>query len=122
MLHVDEVLYVPGLKKNLLSVATLEDKGYRVIFKDRKALLWAKGSHLSTAKPIGTHRGGLYVVTGQSVQALAHDATSSSKLWHKRLGHLHYKALPDLQIWYVARPLFLLVKMKFVKDACLVKI
>jgi hypothetical protein len=27
-LHVDEVLYVPGLKKNLLSVATLEEKGY----------------------------------------------------------------------------------------------
>jgi hypothetical protein len=44
-LHVDEV---PGLKKNLLSVATLEDKGYWVIFKDKKALLWAKGSHLST--------------------------------------------------------------------------
>jgi hypothetical protein len=36
-------------------------------------------------------------MTGQSVQALAHDATSSSELWHKRLGHLHYKALPDLQ-------------------------
>jgi hypothetical protein len=47
-LHVDEVLYVPGLKNNLLLVATLEDKGYWVIFKDRKALLWAKGSHLST--------------------------------------------------------------------------
>jgi hypothetical protein len=28
MLHVDEVLYVPGLRKNLLLVATLEDKGY----------------------------------------------------------------------------------------------
>jgi hypothetical protein len=27
-LHIDEVLYVSGLKKNLLSVATLEDKGY----------------------------------------------------------------------------------------------
>jgi hypothetical protein len=27
-LHVDEVLYVPGLKKNLISIATLEDKGY----------------------------------------------------------------------------------------------
>jgi hypothetical protein len=47
-LHVDEVLYVPGLKRNLLLVATLEDKGYWVIFKDRKALLWYKGSHLST--------------------------------------------------------------------------
>jgi hypothetical protein len=27
-LHVDEVIYVPRLKKNLLLVATLEDKGY----------------------------------------------------------------------------------------------
>jgi hypothetical protein len=47
-LHVDEVLYVPRLKKNLLSVTNLEEKGYWVIFKDKKALLWAKGSHLST--------------------------------------------------------------------------
>jgi hypothetical protein len=54
MLHVDEVLYVLGLRNNLLSVATLEDKGYWVIFKDMKALLWAKGSHLSTTEPIGT--------------------------------------------------------------------
>jgi hypothetical protein len=37
-----------GLKKTLPLVVTLEDKGYWVIFKDRKALLWAKGSHLST--------------------------------------------------------------------------
>jgi hypothetical protein len=63
-LHIDEVLYVPRLKKNLLSVATLEDKGYWVIFKDRKALLWDKGSHLSTVEPIGTHSGGLYVMSG----------------------------------------------------------
>jgi hypothetical protein len=96
-LHVYEVLYVPGLKNNLLLVATLEDKGCWVIFKDIKALLWAKGSHLSTTKPIGIRRGGLYVVTGQPVQTLAHDATSSNELWHRRLGHLHYKALLDLQ-------------------------
>jgi hypothetical protein len=63
-LHIDELLYVLGLKKNLLSVATLEDKGYEVIFKDRKALLWAKGSHLSTVEPIGTRSGGLYVILG----------------------------------------------------------
>jgi hypothetical protein len=47
-LLIDELLYVLGIKKNLLSVATLEDKGYWVIFKDRKAILWDKGSHLST--------------------------------------------------------------------------
>jgi hypothetical protein len=62
-LHVDEVLYVLGLKNNLLSVATLEDKGYWVIFKDKKALLWDKGSHLSTKEPIRTRSGQLYVVS-----------------------------------------------------------
>jgi hypothetical protein len=34
-LHVDEVLYVPWLKKNLLSVEILEDKGYWVILRTR---------------------------------------------------------------------------------------
>jgi hypothetical protein len=88
-LHIDEVLYVPGLKKNLLLVSTLEDKGYWVIVKDKKALLWAKGSHLSTTEPIGTCSGGLYIMSRQLVQALAHDVTSSSDFWHRRLGHLH---------------------------------
>ena len=36
VLLIDDVLYVPGLKKNLLSIAGLEDKGYRVLFMDKK--------------------------------------------------------------------------------------
>jgi len=44
ILHIDEVLYVPGLRKNLLSVATFEDKGYWVTLMEIKALLCAKGS------------------------------------------------------------------------------
>ena len=39
VLHIDVVLYVPGLKKNLLSVASLEGKGDRVLFIDKKVLL-----------------------------------------------------------------------------------
>jgi hypothetical protein len=96
-LHIDKVLYVPGLKKNILLVATIEDKGFWVIFKDRKVLLWAKGSHLSTKKPSGTRSGGLYIMSGRSFHELAHDVTSSNDLWHIRLGHIHYKALLDLQ-------------------------
>ena len=33
------VMHVPGLKKNLVSVAMLEDKGYDVVFSDGKAFL-----------------------------------------------------------------------------------
>ena len=39
-LHLEEVLYVPGLKKNLLSVGVLEDKGYTVAFTKSKAIMW----------------------------------------------------------------------------------
>ena len=52
-LHIDDVLYVPGLKKNLLSVAGLEDKGYRALFMDKKVLLWAKNEKLSSVVQIG---------------------------------------------------------------------
>ena len=34
-----DVMHVPGLKKNLVSVAMLEDIGYDVVFSDGKAFL-----------------------------------------------------------------------------------
>jgi hypothetical protein len=39
--HIDEILYVPGLKKNLISVLVLESKGYSIAFSKGKALLWS---------------------------------------------------------------------------------
>ena len=41
-LHMSNVLYVPGLKKNLLSISALENKGYRVAFVDGQVLAWPK--------------------------------------------------------------------------------
>ena len=38
-LHLDESLYVPRLKKNLISVAVLERKGYNVTLMEGKFLL-----------------------------------------------------------------------------------
>jgi len=38
-LHLKDVLYVPGLRQNLVSVATLEDKGYDIIFSRGKVYL-----------------------------------------------------------------------------------
>ena len=34
-----DVKYVPGLKKNLVSIAMLEDKGYDVVFSKGKVFL-----------------------------------------------------------------------------------
>ena len=42
VLHIDVILYVPGLKKNLLSIAGLEDKGHKVLFMDKKVFYGQK--------------------------------------------------------------------------------
>ena len=84
VLHIDDVLYVPGLKKNLLSVAGLEDKGYKVLFMDKKVLLWAKNENLSSTVQIGDREGGLYKASRNSTHALVHHTVNPCELWHRR--------------------------------------
>ena len=37
--QLKDVMHVPGLNKNLVSVAMLEDRGYEVFFSDGKAFI-----------------------------------------------------------------------------------
>ena len=37
------------------------------------------------------------MLSTQPVQALVHDSTNFGELWHMRLAHLHYRALPSLR-------------------------
>ena len=37
-LHISDVLYVLGMKRILVSISALEDKGYKVAFSDGKVL------------------------------------------------------------------------------------
>jgi hypothetical protein len=46
---------------------------------------------------IETQEGGLYKVSGQVIQALAHKMINPCELWHRKFGHLNYNALPGLQ-------------------------
>ena len=41
-LTVRDVLYIPRLRKNMIFVSTLEDKGYEVFFQDGKVLIRPK--------------------------------------------------------------------------------
>eukprot|EP00253_Pinus_taeda_P017549 PITA_17549 len=50
---INNILYVLGLKKNLLSISSLEDKGYRIEFVDGQVLVWKKDSSFEFAKFIG---------------------------------------------------------------------
>jgi hypothetical protein len=84
------------MRRNLVSISSLEDKGYKVAFSDGKVLAWHKNSSMDSANVIGVREESLYKLTIHRVQALVHDSISLSELWHKRLAHLHYRALPAL--------------------------
>jgi hypothetical protein len=63
-LKIKDVLYVPGLKKNLLSISALEEKEFKVIFIDGEVLMWPRGKTLDDAIVIGVQEGGLYKLKG----------------------------------------------------------
>ena len=52
-LHMSDMLFILGLKKNLLSISTLEDKGYKASFVDGQVLVWPKDSNMDSARVIG---------------------------------------------------------------------
>jgi hypothetical protein len=63
-MKMKEVLYVPGLKKNLLSISALDEKGYRVAFVDGQVLMWPIGKTFDDVVVIGVQEGGLYKLKG----------------------------------------------------------
>ena len=66
----------------------------RVAFVDGQVLMWPKGNNFDDAIGIGEQEGGLYKLKGQPEQALFHDSIEPNELWHRRLAHVHYRALP----------------------------
>ena len=63
-MKMKDILYVPGLKKNLLSISALDKKGFIVAFIDGEVLMWTKGKTIDDAIVIKVEEGGLYRLKG----------------------------------------------------------
>ena len=91
-------MHIPGLKKNLVLVAMLEDRGYDV-FSEGKAFLRHKTT--GQMKRIGIQVKNLYklevdgcaAMMGKAEEVVSRD---EGELWHRRLGHLHHATLKIL--------------------------
>ena len=102
-----DVMHVPGLKKNLVSVPMLEDRGYDVVFSEGKAFLRHK--KMGQTKRIWIRVNNLYkmevdscaTMMGKEEEVVSRD---EGELWRKRLGHLHHGALKILQQIYTRLP------------------
>lgn len=86
---------MPDLKKNLVSISVMEDKGFKIAFVDEKVCIWQR-KHKDAFTP-RFRVDDLYQVGGSPLGALANDTSLQSELWHWRFAHLHYKALPRVR-------------------------
>ena len=60
LLEVKDVVYVPGLTKNLLSVSQMEDKGLIVTFDSGWVLIYSRGASSDFGKVIRVRKDKLY--------------------------------------------------------------
>ena len=58
-LKMKYMLYVPGWKKNIISVSRVYEKGIRVAFVDGQVLMCPKGNTIDDATITGEEEGGL---------------------------------------------------------------
>ena len=59
--------------------------------------MWPKGKSIEDAIVIGEEEGVLYKLKGHSETTFVHEITSPSELWHRKLAHINYKALPHVR-------------------------
>lgn len=84
---LSEVSYVPDLKRNLISLGTLDSCGYT--FKSENGILKIQKIYLVVMK--GFKKNTLYILQGTTVidrSDIAHTTSDASKLWQLRLGHV----------------------------------
>jgi hypothetical protein len=75
-MRVTNVLWVPELKRSVLSVSVIEEKGCVVLFWDGQVLFMPRGSSPDTAVVLEVRERNLYRLKDQPMRAMA----SSSKV------------------------------------------
>ena len=56
--------------------------------------MWPKEKTIDDVVVIEEQEEGLYKLKGYPEQALIHEIVEPNELWHRRLAHVHYRALP----------------------------
>ncbi|CAG9134816.1 unnamed protein product [Plutella xylostella] len=85
---VTEVLYVPDLATNLLSVSQLMKKGNKVTFEDNYCYIYNQRSELVATADLAD---GVYKLKIKEVNCLF--TSASGDVWHRRFGHINSKDL-----------------------------
>jgi len=87
------VLYVPEINTNLLSVAKITDHGYSVKFDKHGAIIYKNKEIKMTA----VREENAYYVKSSIVRNETATATKDIDIWHKRFGHANKRIVEEMK-------------------------
>ena len=88
---IPDVLYVPEINQNLLSVGQLLEKGYKVLFEDKSCM--NKDSDNKELFRVQMKGKSFALNLIDEEQLDVHKVEDNTLVWHKRMGHFHHGAL-----------------------------
>ena len=94
--YIEDVLYVPNMRCNLLSHGQLLEKKYKVIMEDNAMKVYDRSMKLIIKAPMtrnSTFKVGIQVMEHNCLQA---ERCKEEWLWHYRFGHLNFKDLSQM--------------------------
>ena len=91
--HLQNVYYVPGMKKNLLSVSQITKSGRYVVFGPEDVKIYDKLKIIREPMLKGRHLESIYVMSAESAYVEKTRKNETVDLWHARLGHVSYHRL-----------------------------
>uniref|UniRef100_A0A2N9H439 Uncharacterized protein n=1 Tax=Fagus sylvatica TaxID=28930 RepID=A0A2N9H439_FAGSY len=90
---LQDVYHVPGMKKNLLSVAQLTLSGHYVLFGPQDVKVYRDLKISETPIMEGQRLESVYVMSAESAYVDKTRKNETVDLWHARLGHVNYHKL-----------------------------
>ena len=94
--RIDNVLFVPGIKKNLLSVGVLVSRGFTVNFEHDKSVVIRRENKIIAKGVMLVNNVYRLLLKVEVPEIQINVATTSARIWHERFGHINSTRITDM--------------------------
>ncbi|KAL4289903.1 hypothetical protein GQ457_14G000940 [Hibiscus cannabinus] len=118
---IKDVLYVPYLDSNLLSVGQFLREGYSLLFEDYSCAVFTDKTKKNLLLKVPMAKNNMFpLVINDEKKALVASLEDDSWLWHHRYGHLNFKSLSLLSNQNLVDGLPMIRRIDAVCESCVV--